>query len=159
MATFNILQAPQVIVPITFSGTNSVGPHIEMSLPQVLITPNKGVGLIDSALATIDLDGEVLIDNSTLSFGTVTTPDGQTSPSTDNYYDGKGIVTINGRDCGNVSKFEFQATVKRIDHYSSRFGVRTKDFSFVEEATAKVTMTLDEFTFDNLLLVLLGKAA
>lgn len=157
MGTFNILQAPQLIVPIEFTGTNSIGPQITMSLPQVLITPNKGIGLIQDALATIELDGEVLIDNITQSFGTITTPDGQTSPSTGNYYDGKGVVLINGRDCGNVSKFEFQASVKRVDHYSSRFGIKTKDFSFVEEATAKLSMVLDELTFDNLMIVLLGK--
>jgi hypothetical protein len=49
--------------------------------------------------------------------------------------------------------------VKRVDHYSSRFGTKVKDFTFVQEKSAKLTMVLDEFTFDNLLLVLLGVTA
>jgi hypothetical protein len=130
-----------------------------MTLPTVLITPNKAIGLISDSLTTIELDGEVLIDLTTGSAGQVVTPDGQTSPAIANYYDGKGIVQINGRDCGNVSKFEFHAGVKRVDHFSSRFGTKVKDFSFIQEKTATVSLTLDEFTFDNLLLVLLGKAS
>lgn len=158
MAEFNILTASDVIVPIVFTGKNAIGPQITMTLPQVLITPNKAIGLISDSLTTFELDGEVLIDLTTGSAGTVTTPDGQTSPSIANYYDGKGTVTINGRDCGNVSRFDFHASVKRVDHYSSRFGTKVKDFSFIQEKTATVTLTLDEFTFDNLLLVLLGTA-
>jgi hypothetical protein len=158
MAEFNILQASDVIVPIVFTGANAIGPQIVMTLPQVLITPNKAIGLISDNLTTMELDGEVLIDLTTGSAGTVVTPDGQTSPAIANYYDGKGIVTINGRDCGNVSKFELHVQVKRVDHFSSRFGTKVKDFTFVQEKEAKVTLTLDEFTFDNLLLVLLGSA-
>ncbi len=159
MAQFNILQASDVIVPIVFTGANSIGPQIIMTLPAVLITPNKPIGLISDSLTTMELDGEVLIDLVTGSAGTVVTPDGQTSPARENYYDGKGVVTIDGRDCGNVSKFDFHADVKRVDHYSSRFGTKVKDFTFVQEKSAKVTLTLDEFTFDNLLLILLGVAA
>lgn len=159
MAQFEILQATDVIVPIVFTGANAIGPQIVMTLPTVLITPNKAIGLISDSLTTIELDGEVLIDLTTGSAGQVVTPDGQSSPAIANYYDGKGIVTINGRDCGNVSKFEFHASVKRVDHYSSRFGTKVKDFSFVQEKNATVTLTLDEFTYDNLLLVLLGKAS
>jgi hypothetical protein len=159
MAQFEILQAGDVIVPIKFVGANAIGPQITMVLPQVLITPNKAIGLISDALTTIELDGEVLIDLVTGSAGQVITPDGQTSPAIANYYDGKGVVSINGRDCGNVSKFDFHAQVKRVDHYSSRFGTKVKDFSFIQEKSATVTLTLDEFTYDNLLLVLLGKAS
>ncbi len=159
MATFNILSASDVIVPITFTGTNAIGPQITMTLPNVLITPSKGIGLISDALTTFELNGEVLIDLTTGSAGTVTTPDGQASPAIENYYDGKGIVTINGRDVGNCSKFDLQVKVKRVDHWSSRFGTKVKDFTFVQEKEAEVSMVLDEFTYDNLLLVLLGEAA
>jgi hypothetical protein len=156
MAEFNILQASDVIVPIVFTGANAIGPHITMNLPQVLLTPNKAIGLISDSLTTIELDGEVLIDLTTGSAGTVTTPDGQTSPAIANYYDGKGVVTINGRDCGNVSKFDLHVQVKRVDHYSSRFGTKVKDFTFTQEKSATISLVLDEFTYDNLLLVLLG---
>lgn len=162
MATMEILQSNQITGTLQFVGSNSVGPQLTITLTNVLITPSKALGLIADKWGEITLDGEVLVDIATGSFGQITTPDGQTSPDVNNYYIGKGVVSWSStggtgfRDIGNVSMFEFHPVVKRLDHYSSRLGVKTKDKTVVEEKSATVALTLDEWTYDNLKLVVMG---
>lgn len=84
------------------------------------------------------------------------------SPNIGNYYIGKGIVSIKllGEsayvDCGNVPLFEFQAKVTQLDHFSSRTGVRVKDFTAVIEIAGSLTMQLEEITARNMGFALLG---
>lgn len=84
------------------------------------------------------------------------------SPNIGNYYIGKGVVSIKllGEsqyvDCGNVPLFEFQAKVTQLDHFSSRTGVRVKDFTAVIEIAGSLTMQLEEITARNMGFALLG---
>jgi hypothetical protein len=84
------------------------------------------------------------------------------SPNIGNYYIGKGIVSIKllgesvFTDCGNVPQFEFMAKVTQLDHFSSRTGVRVKDFTAVIELAGTLTMQLEELTARNMGLALLG---
>jgi hypothetical protein len=84
------------------------------------------------------------------------------SPNIGNYYVGKGIVSIKllgesvYTDCGDVPLFEFTAKVTQLDHYSSRTGVRVKDFTAVIEIAGSLTMQMGELTARNMGFALLG---
>lgn len=84
------------------------------------------------------------------------------SPNVDNYYVGKGIVEVSlddmvtWRDVGNVPLFEITISVTKLEHYSSRQGLRLKDKSIVTEIKSTFKMTMDEITSDNLVMSLLG---
>lgn len=85
-----------------------------------------------------------------------------TSPNVDNYYIGKGVVSIKMPgdvtyvDIGNVPEFEFTPELDKLDHYSSRAGIRSKDKSVVREKAATLRMVMEEWTARNLSLALLG---
>lgn len=85
-----------------------------------------------------------------------------TPPNTSNYYIGKGIVSFkksgqdNYRDLGNATVFEFAPNITKLDHFSSRTGVKTKDRSVITEKSATINLTLEEWTIENLQLALLG---
>lgn len=85
-----------------------------------------------------------------------------TSPNIENYFVGKGIVKISTddgatyRDIGNVPEFEFTPELDKLEHFSSRTGVRTKDRTIVREKSATIRIVMEEMTADNLGLVLLG---
>jgi hypothetical protein len=92
-----------------------------------------------------------------------------TSPNVDNYFIGKGIVhfgpqgqsaasSAEWRDVGNCPIFEFLAKPTKLDHYSSRLGISTKDKSVVTKLEGTLTMSLEEFTPDNLAVALMGHA-
>ena len=87
-----------------------------------------------------------------------------TSPNTDNYYVGKGKVyiklTTDGDyvDIGNVPEFEFTPAVEKLEHFSSRAGVKSKDKSIVQSKSATLRMVMEEWTARNLALALLGVA-
>lgn len=115
-------------------------------------------------MGQLHLTGEVLADDTGI-FGTVTHPDTTlVSPVTDAYYIGKGVVElqtaddITYRDIGNVPTFEFVPAVTTLPHYSSRHGVRVKDLEVIHEKAATLNLIMDEFTYDNLMLALLGVA-
>ena len=89
-----------------------------------------------------------------------------TSPSTDNYYIGKGIVSVINitaseteyRDVGDVPLFELEPTGTDLDHFSSRGGVRVKDKSIQTDKSLTLRMQMDEVTGPNLALFLNGLA-
>jgi hypothetical protein len=86
------------------------------------------------------------------------------SPNVDNYVVGKGIVffTPDGGieyDVGNVTEMEFTPNIEKLDHFSSRQGVRAKDRSIVIEKAAELRMVMEEWTAKNLSLILLGSVA
>lgn len=87
-----------------------------------------------------------------------------TSPNVDNYYVGKGIVKIKlpgdvaAVDVGNVPELEFEAEIERLDHFTSRAGIRSKDKSIVLEKGGTLRIVFEEWTPRNLALALLGIA-
>jgi hypothetical protein len=87
-----------------------------------------------------------------------------TSPNVDNYYVGKGVVSVSEdegatwRDVGNVPEFEWTPNIEKLDHFSSRTGVRTKDRSIVTEKSATLRIVMEEFTAENLTMILMGEA-
>ena len=93
-----------------------------------------------------------------------------TSPNVGNYVVGRGIAYIklvppttpvdaNFVDCGNITEFTFQVKPTRLDHFSSRIGVRKKDMVVVTELAATLTLVMEEFTARNLAFAALGTAA
>jgi hypothetical protein len=85
-----------------------------------------------------------------------------TSPNIANYHIGKGIVTFHETgttgpiDLGNAPSFVYTPNVEKKEHFSSREGVRTKDFTAITQVGATVKLTLDEITGDNLAYFALG---
>jgi hypothetical protein len=93
-----------------------------------------------------------------------------TSPNVGNYVVGRGIGYAklvppsytsdpDYIDLGNITEFTFQVKPTRLDHYSSRIGVRKKDLVVVTELAATLTVVLEEFTARNLAFALLGVPA
>jgi len=87
------------------------------------------------------------------------------SPNTDNYTLGKGVVYFNEevnnvyqgeRDLGNAPEFTFNVAIEKLEHYSSRGGLRAKDKEIISEITPGVAFTLDEINKQNLALLTLA---
>lgn len=82
--------------------------------------------------------------------------------STDNYYVGKAIISWKKTggasfiDLGNVPECEFSFNINKLDHFSSRSGVKSKDKSVVIEKSATVRIVMEEITAHNLALALGG---
>jgi len=79
------------------------------------------------------------------------------------YYIGKGIVSFKKaptettfRDVGNVPEFEWQPEIEKLDHFSSRSGVKSKDRSIIISKAGQVRVVLEEWTTDNLAVAFLG---
>jgi hypothetical protein len=85
-----------------------------------------------------------------------------TSPNVQNYHIGKGVVSFKEtgqptyRDLGNAPSFIYTPKVTKKEHFSSREGVRTKDFTAITEIGATIKVTLDEITPENLAIFALG---
>lgn len=84
------------------------------------------------------------------------------SPNVANYHIGKGIVSYKDStsatfyDLGNAPSVVYTPTVTKLDHFSARQGVKTKDFSAVSQVGATVKIELDEITGYNLGFFALG---
>jgi hypothetical protein len=78
------------------------------------------------------------------------------SPNVNNYHIGKGVVSFKETgesvftDLGNAPSFVYTPTIEKLEHFSSREGVKTKDFTAITQAGATVKFTLDEITGLNL---------
>jgi hypothetical protein len=79
------------------------------------------------------------------------------SPNVQNYHIGKGIVSFKEAggaatfvDLGNAPSFVYTPTVEKVEHFSSREGVKTKDFTAITQVGATIKMQLDEITGLNL---------
>jgi hypothetical protein len=85
------------------------------------------------------------------------------SPSVGNLRVGRGycLIELEGesffQDAGNCTLFEMTVKPTVLPHYSSRVGVRKKDYVATTELDATLAMTLEEITPRNLGLLLLGK--
>jgi hypothetical protein len=79
-----------------------------------------------------------------------------TPPNVQNYHIGKGIVSFKEtgqslfQDLGNAPSFQYTPTVEKLEHFSAREGVKTKDYTAITQLGATVTFTLDEITGYNL---------
>jgi hypothetical protein len=81
--------------------------------------------------------------------------------SVDNLRVGKGIMTVSSdgstwRDVGNCTSFVFAPTLEKLEHFSSREGVKTLDRTVIISKKGTLRATLEEFTKENLTLLLLG---
>jgi hypothetical protein len=161
--TMDIGLQPDVNGELIFTGSNTYGPNVVITLPLVQFAPSAPVGFIGDEYALMELEGEVLADPATGSFGTLVHPDDAlTSPSSLGYYVGAGVVTWKGeadataRDVGNVNVFEVNPTVERLDHWNRRVGIRRKDFAPVVQQSFTVRIVMDEFTYANLKMAMLA---
>jgi hypothetical protein len=88
-----------------------------------------------------------------------------TSPSVQNYHIGKGIVSFKETgastfvDLGNAPSFVYTPAVDKKEHFSSREGVKVKDFTAITSIAATIKVTLDEITPENLAMFALGDLA
>jgi len=77
-------------------------------------------------------------------------------PNVLNYHIGKGIVSFQEGstgaflDLGNAPSFKYTPTVTKLEHFSARQGVKTKDFTAVSQVGATIAVELDEITGYNL---------
>lgn len=61
------------------------------------------------------------------------------------------------RHIGNVTAFGAEPTIETLEHYSSMAGVRTRDRVVTLTRSATLTMTLEEWTPENLAIAFLGE--
>lgn len=90
------------------------------------------------------------------------------SPSTDNYTLGKGVVYFDQvvdsvyqgeRDLGNAPAFTFSIALEKLEHFSSRGGLKAKDKEIISQITPALAFTLDEINKENLALLTLADIA
>lgn len=85
--------------------------------------------------------------------------------SVNNYFIGKGIAYFKKdgesvfRDLGNVPEIEFTPNIEKLEHFSSRSGIRSKDLTVVLSKAGTLRVVLEEFTAENFALALLGETA
>ena len=163
--TFNVYATSEVIGSVKFVGANEVGPQLTVEFAKVMFRPDAEVALIQDTFGQLTLTGEVLLDDDGI-FGTVTHPDtALVSPLVSQYYMGKGIVSIKLEDdldyvdMGNVPQFVFRPAITVEPHFSSRYGVRSKDLEVITEMSASLQIVMDEFTYKNLRLAFMGADA
>ena len=81
-----------------------------------------------------------------------------------NYLYGKGRVYFKPQvpalsgyiDLGNVPKFELAPELTKVEHYSSRSGIKEKDLELITQKKVTTTFSLEEFSAENLNLCFLG---
>lgn len=85
--------------------------------------------------------------------------------SSDNYTLGKGVISFNQLkdsvytgelDLGNCPEFSFSIELEKLEHYSSRGGIKSKDKEVISEISPTVTFSLDEVTKENIALLTLA---
>jgi hypothetical protein len=68
--TIDILGTPVIYGAVQFVGTNDIGPNWTITFPLVKLSPSKAISLIANTWGTVDLEGDVLFDQASGSFGT-----------------------------------------------------------------------------------------
>lgn len=58
---------------------------------------------------------------------------------------------------GNVTVFEMEPTIETLEHFSSMAGVRTRDRVVTLERSAALSLTVEEWTAQNLAIAFLGE--
>ena len=88
------------------------------------------------------------------------------SPNADNYTLGRGIVyfdkLVSGayegeRDLGNTSSFNISQDMEKLEHFSSRSGLKAKDKIVVTQITPGLGFSLDEINVENVALMFMGQ--
>ena len=89
--------------------------------------------------------------------------------TTDDYQLGRGILQMaeldaNGRpkgfrDMGNVPSLTATVETEKLDHFSSRQGLKTKDKTITLQATSNLTFELEDINFQNLAAFFFGATA
>src|SRR4051812_27031087 len=102
-AMASLFTAPLVAKAVVFTGTNTVGPVITITIPKLLIVPTKGLELVSDKYGDMTFDGEILVDVATGEYGDFTVSGEQSSPNAGNYVIGGGTMTVGGADVGNVT--------------------------------------------------------
>jgi hypothetical protein len=163
--TLNIGANPVVRGALRFTGDTDIGHNITMDLPLVQFGPGAALNLIGDEYGVIEITGEVLADDVTGSFGTITHPDDTlVSPTVLAYLVGMGTLewqqegATGFNPLGNCNSFTYEQTVERLDHWQHMTGIRSKDFSPIVQQSATVTMQLDEWTAANLRMYFLDAA-
>jgi hypothetical protein len=87
----------------------------------------------------------------------------------DIYFSGQGTVYVGDRDTsgnvatfrdvGNVPALKLSLTTDVLEHKESRTGQRLTDLSLIKDRKANVTMTLENFSKANLMMLLYGTAS
>src|SRR5215831_11414039 len=73
-------------------------------------------------------------------------------PSSHNYHIGKGVVsfkedgTATYQDLGNAPAFVYTPSASKKEHFTSRTGIKTKDYVAITSVAATIKITLDEIT-------------
>ena len=84
------------------------------------------------------------------------------APSSENYLYGKGSVLFKPAGytghlhLGNCPAFGLTVELEKAEHYSSMAGTKEKDLSKVTQKTVTAAITMEEFSAQNLNLVLMG---
>ena len=92
------------------------------------------------------------------------------APNTDNYQLGKGVVYFDRlnstsglyegeRDLGNAPEFSYTVAIEKLEHFSSRGGLKAKDKEVISQVTPSLSFTLDEVNVNNLAMLNLGSTA
>lgn len=125
----------------------------------------KGVVSVVEGITTIDgwastkafaTNSHVMLADGTIykaTTGGVTSSTEPTAVGTD------GSVTwaaVTLRDVGNVPEFKFLPEIRMEEHYSSRRGIQVLDLTVDIQRKAKFSMTMDEFTLENMGMVMFG---
>ncbi len=67
------------------------------------------------------------------------------------FNDGNGFL-----DLGNIPNFSMQRNVTTLDHFTVKDGVRQKDLTIITEASIGFSFSIDEFSAENLNLIMFG---
>ncbi len=85
-----------------------------------------------------------------------------TSPDTANYHIGKGVISFQldgesaARDLGNCPSLTYTPDIQKKEHFSSRFGIKTKDLTRITQVGATIKFSMEEVTGENLALFALS---
>lgn len=86
----------------------------------------------------------------------------------ENYTLGKGILYFNRwqnaayvgwKDLGNAPSLSFNVNIEKLEHFSSRGGIKVKDKEIIAQLTPSLSFTLDEITPENFALLGLATIA
>ena len=78
------------------------------------------------------------------------------------YFDRKNMTTglySGERDLGNAPAFSFNIAIEKLEHFSSRGGLKAKDKLIISQMTPSCTFTLDEITAENFSLLSMAEIA
>lgn len=84
-----------------------------------------------------------------------------TSPNVGNYTVPKAncyFTPVGGtrRHLGNIPEAALEPEVEKLEHFSAMTGIRTKDFTAIISKSMTISLTLEEFSRQNLQLALMG---